>query len=554
MSGPGKKPGTDCDRRIQIKKSEVLQMNDILAQHTELANTAELYIEQITDGSGLAAANRAGERFLRSAKLLGKGGFLGWQLTPGSEGMYESIVFSDGGSRVDAEDYNWIFDDCASAEPVRSPRTMDLCTDNRQIYMLARAEDEEKNERGYSKRDRCSFIGNTDDEPADDDYGKLFDMLESSGAAILLTAGLPQDGGEDCGRVIISLPDEMSLRMRSLIRIVFPGFEAVRKDSVIPDRCFIDCAAHILNELMVRKGSRREEKRPETSSGREALDSLIGLEEVKAQVKRIEAYAKMKRDLAAEGAGDMALSLNMEFTGNPGTAKTTVARIMAGLLCDAGLLDEGKVIEAGRADLVAKYEGQTAVKVRELFQKAKGRVLFIDEAYSLAEDGKGRFGDEAINTIVQEMENNRNDTVVIFAGYPDRMEEFFGSNPGLRSRVPFRISFRDYTAGEMLEITELEARRRGFSIDMSAYEKVRDACAAAAKDPESGNGRFCRNLAENAILNFAARIYGGAGAGSSQDAGGILSERRLLADDFEVPRSVRPDSTNRPKQPIGFRA
>ena len=137
------------------------------------------------------------------------------------------------------------------------------------------------------------------------------------------------------------------------------------------------------------------------------LNDLIGLEDVKEQVRKIAAFARMKRDMDAKGKDNLSVSLNMEFVGNPGTAKTTVARIAAGIFHEVGLLPGYGLVEVSRADLVAKYEGQTAAKVKEVFQKAKGKVLFIDEAYSLVENWEGEFGYEAINTIVQEMENNR---------------------------------------------------------------------------------------------------------------------------------------------------
>ena len=238
------------------------------------------------------------------------------------------------------------------------------------------------------------------------------------------------------------------------------------------------------------------------------LNELIGLQNVKAQIKRIIAYARMKQDMEQRGKSRIPVVLNMEFAGNPGTAKTTVARIVAGLLHEIGLLSSGEVMEVGRADLVARYVGQTADKVKNVFLNATGKLLFIDEAYSLVEASEGEFGDEAINTIVQEMENNREDTIVIFAGYPDKMEEFLDRNPGLRSRVPFHIVFPDYTAEEMAQIAVLEAEKRDFTICPDAMEKLSTLCAAASRQPELGNGRFCRNLIEDAILSYAERVYG----------------------------------------------
>ena len=172
--------------------------------------------------------------------------------------------------------------------------------------------------------------------------------------------------------------------------------------------------------------------------------------------------------------------------------------------------------------------------------------MFIDEAYSLLEGHDGDYGREAISTIVQEMENNREDTVVIFAGYPNRMKSFFSVNPGLRSRVPFRISFQDYSVEEMLEITELEAKKRGFSISEEAKDKLLSLCGAAVGKAEMGNGRFCRNLVENAILDYALRVY-------EEDGEEKDSEFILLPEDFSAPSLQDNPKCSPKKQPIGFR-
>ena len=272
------------------------------------------------------------------------------------------------------------------------------------------------------------------------------------------------------------------------------------------------------------------------------LNELIGLSEVKDQVRKIAAFARMKKEMASNGSGSMCVALNMEFVGNPGTAKTTVARIVAGIFKEIGLLPCGDLFEVGRADLVALYEGHTAEKVREVFRNAKGSVLFIDEAYSLVENAAGAYGDEAINTIVQEMENIRDDTIVIFAGYPDRMESFFARNPGLRSRVPFSITFKDYSAREMLQIAKLEAKKRGFTISSQAKEKVLSILESAAGKAECGNGRFCRNVVENAILEYASRIYGE----QSKDTPATFE---LADSDFAVSETA---DTIKKKNPIGF--
>ncbi len=274
------------------------------------------------------------------------------------------------------------------------------------------------------------------------------------------------------------------------------------------------------------------------------LNELVGLDEVKDQVRKITAFAKMKQDMLASGKDALPISLNMEFVGNPGTAKTTVARIVAGIFYESGLLTENGLVEVGRADLVGKYEGQTAAKVKDVFQKASGRVLFIDEAYSLVENWEGAYGDEAISTIVQEMENRRNETIVIFAGYPDKMESFFARNPGFRSRVPFRIHFKDYSTADLVEIVNYEAESRGFTIDEHAKDKILSICETVAGKAEAGNGRFCRNLVENAIVEYAARVYDC----NVQDE---LGKWSLLPDDFSIPAAAVMEGKK--SNPIGFR-
>ena len=270
------------------------------------------------------------------------------------------------------------------------------------------------------------------------------------------------------------------------------------------------------------------------------LQALVGIKAAKDQVKKILAFAKMRKAMEEKGEQLEPITLNMEFVGNPGTAKTTVARIVAGVLKEIGIITSGEFIEVGRADLVAQYVGQTAPMVKSVFQRAKGGVLFIDEAYSLLDKGNGRFGDEALNMIVQEMENNRKDTIVIFAGYPDEMDEFFLRNPGLRSRVPFRVRFDDYTTDELSDICELEAGKRGFLIDVKAKELIKEICESSTGNIENGNGRFCRNLVEKAVLNFALRNYGG-------DEAAENIEYILKKEDFN-------DITvfNRKKTAIGF--
>lgn len=247
-------------------------------------------------------------------------------------------------------------------------------------------------------------------------------------------------------------------------------------------------------------------KEMKTSEPYKTLQEMIGLEKIKGLVDQIISLANMQRLRRQMGLPKVETSLHMIFMGNPGTAKTSVARLLAQILKKEGVLEVGHCIEVGRSDLVAKYVGWTAKSVSEKFREARGGVLFIDEAYALVDDANN-FGDEAINTIVQEMENHREDVVVIFAGYPEKMKEFLNKNEGLRSRIAFHLSFPDYNAQEMTEIFALLAKKK----DIILSDEVREKCQSIFKKicghEEFGNGRFARNLLEQALMRQAQRIF-----------------------------------------------
>ena len=281
-------------------------------------------------------------------------------------------------------------------------------------------------------------------------------------------------------------------------------------------------------------------------SAMEELHELIGLENIKERVDQIVSFAKLQKMAKDQGRRVEGINLNLSFLGNPGTAKTTVARLFARIMKENGILSRGDLIEVGRADLVAKYTGQTAIKVKGVFEKAKGNVLFIDEAYSLVDGWENEYGDEAIATIVQEMENNREDMIVIFAGYPDKMEKFLSRNPGLRSRVPFMVEFKNYSADELTEIAKAEAARRGYTVGSEAEKRIHDICAAAMRAEEFGNGRFSRNLVESAIMKSASRIMNAMPAEASLDAFFTLE-----SCDFTAPDNLKDGKKARV---IGFNA
>lgn len=240
-------------------------------------------------------------------------------------------------------------------------------------------------------------------------------------------------------------------------------------------------------------------------TAKEKLDSMVGLDVAKKTLSKAIASFKMRKLYNERGLSSDKPTMHMVFTGNPGTAKTTTARLFAKILKDENILSSGNFVEAGRSDLVGIFVGQTARLVKEQFKKARGGVLFIDEAYSLCDSSKS-FGDEAINTIVQEMENHREDVVVIFAGYPKEMEEFLDRNPGMRSRIAFHVDFEDYSATDLVKITELMLSDKHMKITPAAMEKLNAIYKSVTKDKSFGNGRFVRQILEEASMNLAERI------------------------------------------------
>ena len=236
----------------------------------------------------------------------------------------------------------------------------------------------------------------------------------------------------------------------------------------------------------------------------EELQNMVGLADIKALVDQIINTAKIRKSRSKLGLDNYNLSQHMIFTGNPGSAKTTVARLMAEILKREGVLETGRFVGCGRADLVGKYVGWTAQIVQKKFREASGGILFIDEAYALVDDTNS-FGAEAINTIVQEMENRRDKVIVIFAGYPDKMEHFLSENEGLRSRIAFHLDFPDYNAEEMLQILELMVKNKGYEINDEVREKCLGIFRCACGQSEFGNGRFARNLLEQAMMKQSDR-------------------------------------------------
>ena len=256
------------------------------------------------------------------------------------------------------------------------------------------------------------------------------------------------------------------------------------------------------------------EKRPSVSVGSaqhsciEELNEMIGLNRVKAEVNSLRNFVIVQKQREHNGLKGMSVSYHCVFSGNPGTGKTTVARIVAGIYKELGILKKGHLVEVQRSDLVAEYVGQTAPKTNVKIDEALDGVLFIDEAYTLSKGNESDFGKEAIDTLLKRMEDDRDRLVVILAGYKDEIRGFINSNPGLESRFNRYINFEDYTADELMQIFLSNLQKAQYRITRDALSVVREMIdnAVETKDSHFGNGRYVRNLFEKIIQKQSDRL------------------------------------------------
>ena len=257
-----------------------------------------------------------------------------------------------------------------------------------------------------------------------------------------------------------------------------------------------------------RQEEAQEQPRPSFDELMEQLDALVGLEEVKKDVKSLVNLMKVRKLRQENGLPVPPMSLHMVFMGNPGTGKTTVARLISGLYAAIGVLSKGQLVEVDRSGLVAGYVGQTALKTQEVIKSAIGGVLFIDEAYSLSSGGENDFGREAIETILKAMEDHRDDLIVIVAGYDGPMEAFLSSNPGLESRFNKYFHFPDYTGEQLMAIFRAQCEKNGYTLTEDSEKAARELFDRLYEERSEnfGNGRDVRNRFEDMVVRQSNRV------------------------------------------------
>lgn len=330
---------------------------------------------------------------------------------------------------------------------------------------------------------------------------KLDAMTDSDGAYTKLALGIVENNDDSATREICKNISELAAtESKQIIQVA----KAV-KDAIINYYGYLD-VKEICNGQQQASSEEDEKTLDELL---EELNELVGLNRVKSIVNDLITYQKIQKIREKHNLFSQKNTLHLAFTGNPGTGKTTVARIVGRVYKQIGLLSKGHFLEVSRTDLIAGYQGQTALKVKEVIERAKGGVLFIDEAYSITEnDHTDSYGRECLTELTKALEDYRDDLVVIVAGYTEPMKQFFESNPGLRSRFNTFIEFDDYSSDELLNILDMIAEKNDYKLS----DELKDTLKAyfdkkmANKDENFANGRLARNIYDDLVMAHAKRI------------------------------------------------
>ena len=280
------------------------------------------------------------------------------------------------------------------------------------------------------------------------------------------------------------------------------------QEPVVPSVPTVPVSANAENAEQEQTQQKAEEQPPESIDDlKKELADYIGLSVIKKEVQSLINLVTVQKLRVQNDLPVEELSLHMVFSGNPGTGKTMIARLMSRIYKSLGILSKGQLVEVDRGGMVAGYVGQTAIKTGEIIQKALGGVLFVDEAYALTDHGENDYGQEAVDTLLKAMEDHRDDLVVIVAGYTELMEEFIHSNPGLESRFNRFMHFPDYTVEEMLAIFDMRCKKSGYELEADARDLLKGLLALFSLDNKGfGNARGVRNLFERAVSAQANRL------------------------------------------------
>ena len=283
----------------------------------------------------------------------------------------------------------------------------------------------------------------------------------------------------------------------------------VKRVAQLVNSALIEYYGYLTIQGICRPASEEEEDTRTLQDLLDELNGLVGLEKVKDKVHDLIVYQKVQKMRRENNLHSAKNTLHLAFTGNPGTGKTTVARIVGRIYKQIGLLSKGHFVEVSRTDLIAGYQGQTALKVKGVIEKARGGVLFIDEAYSITEnDHSDSYGRECLTELTKALEDYREDLVVIVAGYTEPMNKFFESNPGLKSRFNTFIEFEDYNPNELDEILLSMCKNNDYALDDAAKDMIHSYFEreVSAKDENFANGRLVRNLYDDLVMNHARRV------------------------------------------------